>query len=370
MEPTRQSSRLEPSSGASGGDQNEERPPQTRRDADWVLLGPHGLRAGWSALFFVALYYLLTPVLDTIAVTLDPTLAEPVFSPSRVLITELIPFATLLISGLFMARIEHRQPLEYNLLDRRRIRHFLGGLGAGFAALSLLIAVLGMGGWLHFGHLSLTSGDAVKFGGLWACAFLLVGCFEEGAFRCYLQFTLARGINFWWALAAIGALCLLLQFTGDPKGSGGVYAVALLGLIPCWLLHRARRASASFWQAAWTTSTAFGYYHTNNSGENWIGIFAAAMIGFVFCVSVRVTGSAWWAIGCHSAWDWAETYFYGTADSGFPAQRHLLSSTVTGDLLWSGGTDGPEGSLLVFPVILLLLVFLVVAYRRRYPVVE
>jgi uncharacterized protein len=372
MEPTKQSSRLQPSSDASARDQDEDATSKepTRHDADWVLLGPQGLRAGWSALFFVGLYYLLTPVFDTVAVTIDPSLAEPVFSPTRVLITELIPFAILLIAGFVMARIERRRLVEYNLLDRRRIAHFLGGMGAGFAALSLLVATLGLGGWLHFGRLTLTAADAVKFGGLWACAFLLVGFFEEGTFRCYLQFTLARGINFWWALAAVGALCALLQFSGDPKGSGGVYAVALLGALPCWLLHRARRGSATFWQAAWTTSTAFGYYHTNNSGENWIGIFAAASIGFVFCVSVRLTGSAWWAIGCHSAWDWAETYFYGTADSGFPAQRHLLSSTATGDILWSGGTDGPEGSLLVFPVILLLLVFLVVAYRRRYPVVE
>ncbi len=76
------------------------------------------------------------------------------------------------------------------------------------------------------------------------------------------------------------------------------------------------RHACAFWQAAWVTSTVFGLYHTSNSGENWIGILAAAFIGFVFCVSVRVTGSAWWAIGCHAAWDWAETFFYGTADSG------------------------------------------------------
>jgi membrane protease YdiL (CAAX protease family) len=307
---------------------------------------------------------MLTPVFDTIAVAIDPALADPIFSPSRVLITELIPFAILLIITSIMARIERRALAEYNLRDTRRIVHFLGGFGAGFAALSVLVAFLGLGGWLHFGRPTLSAAEAMRFGAIWACAFLLVGFFEEGTFRCYLQFTLARGINFWWALGAIAGLCLLLQFSGDPKGSAGVYAIALLGLVPCWMLHRARNASSGFWQAAWTTSTAFGYYHTNNTGENWIGIFAAALIGFVFCVSVRLTGSAWWAIGCHSAWDWAETYFYGTADSGFPAQHHLLSSTATGNVLWSGGTDGPEGSLLVVPVILLLLLWLVVGYRR------
>jgi hypothetical protein len=36
-----------------------------------------------------------------------------------------------------------------------------------------------------------------------------------------------------------------------------------------------------------------------------------------------------------------------------------------GNPLWSGGTDGPEGSLLVLGVILLLLVALLVVYGRK-----
>ncbi len=91
------------------------------------------------------------------------------------------------------------------------------------------------------------------------------------------------------------------------------------------------------------------------------------MIGFVFCVSVRLTGSAWWAIGCHAAWDWAQTFFYGTADSGKVATEHFLTTTPAGNALWSGGTDGPEGSLLVLGVLVLLLLALLVIYGRRKP---
>jgi membrane protease YdiL (CAAX protease family) len=335
------------------------------RDLSWALLGDHGLRAGWSVLLAVALYSLVTPVLDTIAVTLYPRLADGVFSPFTVLISELIPVVAILGIGLLIARVEHRRVVDYNLVDSRRLRHFAGGLAAGFAALSALVAALAAGGWIHFGHAALTSGQALRFGTVWAGAFLLVGFFEEGSFRCYLLFTLTRGINFWWALATVSSLCLLLFESRDPRGSGGVFVIALLGVIPCWLAHRARTADSSFWQASWATSTAFGYFHTSNNGENAIGIFAAAFIGFVFCVSVRVTGSAWWAIGCHGAWDWAETYFYGTPDSGFVAQRHFLTTTPVGNTLWSGGTDGPEGSLLVAPIILLLLGLLLAVYGRK-----
>jgi hypothetical protein len=149
------------------------------------------------------------------------------------------------------------------------------------------------------------------------------------------------------------------------NGVWGVYAIALLGLFPCLMLHIRKTPQCGFWQAAWVTSTLFGFIHVNNNGENWIGIFAAALIGFVFCVSVWVTGSAWWAIGCHAAWDWAETYFYGTADSGMVAKGHYLTTSPAGNALWSGGADGPEGSLLVLGVILLLLVALLLIYGRR-----
>jgi membrane protease YdiL (CAAX protease family) len=228
---------------------------------------------------------------------------------------------------------------------------------------------LAWGGWLHFGPIALSGSQIFSFAALWGATFLLVGFFEEGTFRCYLQFTLARGINFWWALGIIGVVCGGLALTVKGDGVWGVYAVALLGLVPCLILHLKKTEGSGFWQAAWVTSTLFGVIHVSNNGENWIGIFAAAAIGFVFCVSVRLTGSAWWAIGCHAAWDWAETYFYGAADSGLPAQGPLLTTTPEGNPLWSGGTDGPEGSLLVLGVILLLLAALLAVYGRRKPTV-
>ena len=59
-----------------------------------------------------------------------------------------------------------------------------------------------------------------------------------------------------------------------------------------------------------------------------------------------MTGSLWWAIGFHAAWDWGESYFYGTSDSGLMARGHLFGEHPVGKLLWSGGgftTDSPAG---------------------------
>ena len=49
------------------------------------------------------------------------------------------------------------------------------------------------------------------------------------------------------------------------------------------------------------------------------------------------------------------------------ATGHYLTATPAGNAFWSGGTDGPEGSVLVMGMILLLLVALLAIYGRKKP---
>jgi uncharacterized protein len=337
----------------------------------WTFIGNQGLRAGWSVASFFILFSVFASAAGFAFIHFHLIGKREEFSASSAFFGELVALLALVGAASLVALIERRRSLlAFNLTGPRSLPHFLSGLAAGFLALSALVGTMALGGWLHFGPIALTGADIFKFATLWGCAFLLVGCVEEGAFRCYLQFTLTRGINFWWALGIVALVCGDLLLTKKGNGLWGVYAMALLGLFPCLMLHIRKTSRSGFWQAAWVTSTLFGFIHTSNSGENWIGIFAAGFIGFVFCVSVWVTGSAWWAIGCHAAWDWAETYFYGTADSGMQAKGHYLTTSPAGNPLWSGGTNGPEGSLLVLGVVLLLLVALLVIYGRRKPATQ
>jgi uncharacterized protein len=331
---------------------------------DRVFVGRHGLRAGWSVLLFYGIYYILRIVISTLFFTAGLIGDTIDGSASSVLIAELIPFLSLIGAASLMALLEHQRLPSYNLSGPHRMRHFLVGAGLGFAALSLLVAELALGGWLRFAPANVSGPPAVRLAILWGCAFLVVASVEEGLFRCYALFTVARGINFWWALAAQAVACLDAFLHPRSNGAWGVYLAAIIGLLPCLLLHQRSAARSAFWQAAWVTSTVFGLYHTLNGGENWIGVFAAAAIGFVFCLSVRFTGSVFWALGFHAAWDWAETFFYGTADSGLEGKGHFFSAIPAGNPLLSGGSDGPEGSLLVFGVILLLFLFVIVVYGR------
>jgi len=343
-------------------------PQEHYRGLRWIFIGPQGLRAFWSVAIFVLLFLLFNIGLASAFAKMHLLgRSHGSLSTRSGFFGELASFLAVVASAGLLALIERRRILDYNLVGPNRLARFISGLATGFVGLSVLIAGLALGGWLHFGPVALTGSQIFTFAAIWAVVFLMVGFVEEGTMRCVLLYTLARGINFWWATGLVAAMCLSLILRVKGNGAWGVYAIALLGLVPCLMLHVRKAESAGFWQASWVTSTFFGFGHTGNNGENWIGIFAAAFIGFVFCVSVRVTGSAWWAIGCHASWDWGETYFYGTADSGMVAQGHYLTTSLTGPGLWSGGADGPEGSILVLPVVLLLLAVLLVVYRRRKP---
>jgi hypothetical protein len=338
-----------------------------QHDMEWVLIGPDGLRAGWSILLFAGIAFCFLVVSGGLVTFLLQRMHfQPGSSeyPVGTIGNELTLALGLAGGAAVVLRLEGRPVSGIHLAGPRPALHFLWGLTAGFLAVSVLVGAMAGGGWLQFGPAALTGTGILSFGAAWAVAFLLVACFEEGLFRGYLQATLARGVNFWWALAAVAGLSLRVALSAGASGGAGVWAAALMGLGPCLWLHWKRRTASGFWQAAWITSTAFGFIHTHNSGESAMGIFAAALIGAVFCVSIRVTGSLWWALGCHAAWDWAQTFFYGTADSGLPARGHLFSAAPCGNPLLSGGADGPEASLLAAPAILLLLAALLWFSRK------
>jgi hypothetical protein len=334
----------------------------------WFFIGPNGLRSGWSIAIFIPLMVLLSSLVGAVLYFARLIGQHPGHSsPRGAFFGEVILLSGLVGAAAIVALIERRKRnlLEYNLIGPHRVQNFIVGLLAGFVALTALVEALKTGGWLTIASSGLATPQLLKYAVLWGLMFLMVGFYEEGTFRCFLQATWTRGINLWWALGIQALMCGGLMIFGKGNGIWGVYLIALLGLGPCLWLALNKAESTGFWLAAWVASTLFGAIHTGNNGENWIGIFAAAAIGFVFAVSVKLTGSAWWAIGFHAAWDWAETYFYGTADSGMQAQgSFMLSKPLGNNPFWSGGADGPEGSVLVLAVILLTLVGILLAYGR------
>ena len=108
-----------------------------------------------------------------------------------------------------------------------------------------------------------------------------------------------------------------------------------------------------------------------NSGEDWGGLFNAGAFGLLACFLLHRTGNLWMPIGLHMAFDWGETYFYGVANSGQTLPGHLLNPSSSGAAWLSGGTAGPEGSVLC--TLLIVVVWLICAAWLReikYPVIS
>ena len=78
----------------------------------------------------------------------------------------------------------------------------------------------------------------------------------------------------------------------------------------------------------------------------------------------------WFAIGTNAAWDWGETFLFGTPNSGLRGQHALMNPLFHGPTLSSGGTDGPEGSVLVLLSEALIVVLVAIIYRQpRFPLI-
>lgn len=310
MDPDRQNPELRPSA------HSDDSPPD---DIRRMFFGPHGLRAGWSLAFYASILFALYIVAGSFVSTWLGSGSPGELSPVPTLLGELLLFFLVLFATGVMARIEHCSVFAYGLRGRAPWLRLVSGLLWGFVAISAMVFSLVRLGYLAVQPSTLAAGPALRDALLWAATFLLTGLFEESLFRGYAQFTLARGIGFWW---------------------GAILASAL-----------------------------FAFGHTANPGESPVGIVSVVGIGLVFCLSLWYTGSLWWAIGFHAAWDWGQSFFYGTPDSGARSRGHLFTAHALGPLLLSGGATGPEGSLLIIPLLALmtLLMFLWWGRRTRSP---
>jgi len=320
------------------------RPSLARR----VFQGPFGLRAGWSLLIYISIIVTVVGGLNMAhrrskaahhdaakagqstggQETAGKSDSDKGMTVESTIVFEGITFIVLLLLSWLMAAIEGRSIWAFGLGGTHAIGRFLVGAVWGLLALSLLVGTL----WAM--HLLVFDGELeygweiLKWGSAQLLGFLIVGLVEEYLFRGYLQFTLTRG------LVGLGNLV--------SPGNG---------------------RAISFWFAAVVTSALFFLAHTGNSGENAEGLVMVFMAGVVFLVALWRTGSLWWAIGFHMAWDWAQSFLYGVPDSGGLVEGRLFATHALGNPMLSGGTDGPEGSLLCIPILLLMIVVLVFLTR-------
>jgi hypothetical protein len=262
----------------------------------------------WAGIAF------LLPVPLLLALNLQVIPTGSVVTVRSELPVKAIQAAFICLATWILSRIEKRPLDDYGIPPRQAFgRRFWEGSVWGLATLSVIPLVLGLSGHFRIDSLALTRRAALLYALGWAAVFLALSMTEEFAFRGYWLFSLSR-----------------------------------------------RRR---FWPAAIFLSAVFAAAHLTNAHETPLGIAEVVATGLLFCLTLRRTGTIWFAVGFHASWDWAETFLYGVPDSGLLGVGRFLNTSIQGPNWLTGGSVGPEGSVIA----LFVLLFCAVLLHRRFP---
>lgn len=288
-----------------------------------IFMGDAGPRAGWRFAAYLTSFLLLDDVLTRIVLTLTHYQPSNGFSAGDFVVFDGVGLIAALIVSLGLIRLEHKRMewFGFPLRAAFRMDFWVGTLfGAGMVSSLLLVALLGKGATIH--GLALHGPNFLKWLLLWIAAMLLVGFSEELQFRGYALASLIHGIGFWPASLLLSLVFGGLHYFGKPMETvADGLSVTLLGLFVCFTLRR--------------------------------------------------TGSLWFAIGFHAAFDFFALGLYGapnTGNNGLPLDNHLMDVTYSGPSWLTGGPQGLEASWVIFPLLAAMFALVHRRYREcRFP---
>jgi membrane protease YdiL (CAAX protease family) len=239
---------------------------------------------------------------------------QSIYSPRNLALSEGALMAGALAAGLVMSQLEGRPFGDYGLPVRWAFgKLFWQGALFGLIEISAVIGLIAALGSYQFGSPAIHGVQVLNWALFWGVCFVIVALYEEFTFRGYPQFALTQAVG--------------------------------------------------FWPAALLLSIAFGLVHRGNPGESKLGLAGVMLVGLFWCLTLRRTGSLWFAVGMHASFDFGETFLYSVPDSGVVFPGHLSNATLAGPAWLTGGSAGPEAS--VFDFVVLLILFYV--FHRLYP---
>ena len=285
-----------------------------------IFIGPDGLRAGWRFLLFalgIELGALVVeePLAQVLARYFAINLRE--LSAPALLIREFVfCLSVFLVTGI-AALAERRRIDSYGLpIEQAFGKFFWKGMLAGLLVVLFVAGAMILSGAMVLHGLALHGSDLAMFTLLWFVANILIGLSEEYTFRGY-------------------------------------------GLQSLW--H-----GAGFWPAALITTAIFAGDHLEKPGENAMDIGMIFFLGLILCLSVRKTGSLWWAVGWHAGFDFGQLFLIGTRNGGQTPVGRLFNVTFPGPAWLNGGELGTEASVFMVPAAIATFIY-VTWFLRRLP---
>jgi len=283
-----------------------------------LLVGPdRKLRLIWRAVIF---WYVADQALPTASAPVLGFIAErlhiaPTLNPAFDTLWELTYFLVALLCTALFARYERRRvdsyglPVSQALSARTAEGALVGVIMAGAVAVGMYL----LGGMQVHGLA--TYGSALAIAALaWLGSNICVGIAEEFLYRSYLLQTLWRSLGFWPASVAIA-----LAFAAD--------------------------------------------HYFFKTGENVWDVITLVSLSLLMCYTVLRTGSLWFAVGFHIAFDYMQLFVIGTPNGDQVPVGRLLDVSFQGPAWLTGGVLGTEASFLMYPLI--ALAWLYVWYRFR-----
>ena len=275
-----------------------------------------------------------------------------------------------------------------------------GALWVGLAWIVLYIALIApvfvgsaFGAQMAAGALALPWLSPVLHGVLWIAGVLLVTWFVRVKLnrRPWAGLGVPRPQLGRLALGAVCGVAVILAITAIEWGLGWVHLSPIdrsevhhtprlvwisLTLLPSLAVGIAEELGfrgyvfqtlaerSRVWIAALATGVIFGALHFTLSGFTWSFVVSVLLISITYVVLRFATGSLWFPIGVHGAWDWTQTYFIGLSSFGTPHDPALIHVRQSGPALWVGDGEAIEGGLLFLLAIAGLLVLTLVLSRR------
>ena len=285
----------------------------------WLFIGPDGLRHGWRFLIFAAAIVLVVKFLEQPAIAFLAAIfhvnRNALSAPAIIVSDGFDLIVILIVTGVF-ALCERRRIDSYGLpISEAFGGFFSNGVIAGLAAIVFVGACMFISGGMHIHGIALRGTDLIASPLLWIVAMLFVGIMEEYLFRGYALRSLWRG--------------------------------------------------AGFWPAALITTALFAGDHLEKPHENAIDIGMIFALAIVLCVSVRITGSLWWAVGWHAGFDLGQLFIIGTPNGGRVPQGRLFDVTFPGPAWITGGKLGTEASYFMVPAVLGTFIYVIWFLRRQ-----
>ena len=231
------------------------------------------------------------------------------WSSADFMISDGVDFIAALIVAAIAARLEKRNISEYGLpLVRNSAPLYIEGFIWGAAAPAAIMAMVIACGGAAFGGLRFHGAALARAATLAVVAMIALGFLEEYVFRGYPLHTLTRGIGFWPASIALSVAFGLIHYFAKPM-------------------------------------------------EDWIDATTVSLIALFLCLTIRATGSLWFAIGFHAAFDLVALYILGAPNTGNRGQQipeRLVDVRFTGPAWMTGGPRGLEASAFAFVAIAML----------------